>query len=177
MPSNTQPAPLTPYDRRMQATAGKLRAALDRLVRGTPERPVSQHSAHRLTVAALAREAGVARNAIYTNHRDILDELAQARSHETVPDRLNSTKQKRAKQRAVVDDMQIQIRQLATENAGLLCRAVEAERMAERADRRSAQLTRQIDALRRPTVLRPLNTPAPITTFVVKDTGKVSFDG
>ena len=56
-------------------------------------------------------------------------------------------------------------------------RAVEAERMAERADRRSAQLTRQIDALRRPTVLRPLNMSASITTFGVKDTGKVSFDG
>jgi hypothetical protein len=153
--------PLTPYDRRIQATAGKLRAALDRLVRGTPERPVSQHSADRLTVAALAREAGVARNAIYTNHRGILDELAQARSHETVPDHLNSTKQRIAKHRAAVHDMQVQIRQLATENAGLLHRAVEAERLAERADRRSAQLTRQIEALRRPTVLRPLNTSAP----------------
>ena len=132
-----------------------------RLVRSTPEHPASQHSAHRLTVAALAREAGVASNAIYTNHRDILDELAQARSRETVPYRLDSTEQKIAKQRAAADEMQIQIRQLATENAGLLRRAVEAERLAERTDRRSAQLTRQIDALRRPTVLRPLNTPAP----------------
>jgi AcrR family transcriptional regulator len=157
MPPNTQPAPLTPHDRR-RATAEKLRAALDRLVRGTPERAASQHSAHRLTVAALAREAGVARNAIYTNHRDILDELVQARRRGTVADRLDSTEQKIAEQRAVFDDMQIQIRQLATENAGLLRRAVEAERLAESADRRTAQLTRQIDALRRPVVLRPLNT-------------------
>ncbi len=70
MPLNT---PLTAYDRRMQATAEKLRAALDRLVRGTPDRPASRNSVHRLTVAALAREAGVARNAIYANHRGILD--------------------------------------------------------------------------------------------------------
>jgi hypothetical protein len=158
MPPNTQPTPLTPYDRRIQATAEKLRAALDRLVHGTPERPASRHSAHRLTVAALAREAGVARNTIYTNHRDILDELGRARRRETVPDRLDSTEQKIAKQRAVVEDIQIQIQQLATENAGLLRRAVEAERLAERADRRSAQLTRQIDPLHRPAVLRPLNT-------------------
>jgi len=159
----------------MQATADKLRAALDRFVRGTPERPASRHSTHRLTVAALAREAGVARNAIYTNHRDILDELAQARKGGTVPDRLDSRKQKIAEQRAVIDDMQIQIRQLATENAGLLRRAVEAERLAERADRRSAQLTRQIDALHRPAVLRPLNTRAPITSSELKDTDNVSF--
>jgi hypothetical protein len=158
MPPNTQPAPLTPHDRRMRATAEKLRAALDRLVCGTPERPASRHSAHRLTVAALAREAGVARNAIYTNHRDILDELGQAQRRGTVHDRLDSTEQKIAEQRAVIDDMQIQIRQLATENAGLLRRAVEAERLTESADRRSAQLTRQIDALRRPVALRPLNT-------------------
>jgi hypothetical protein len=145
----------------MQATAEKLRAALDRLVRGTPDRPASRNSVHPLTVAALAREAGVARNAIYTNHRGVLDELAQARVRKTVPDHLDSTEQKIAKQRAVVDDMQFQIRQLATENAGLLRRAVEAELLAERADRRSAQLTRQIDALRRPAILRPLNTSAP----------------
>jgi hypothetical protein len=158
MPHNTQPAPLTPHDRRMRATAEKLRAALDRLVCGTPERLASRPSAHRLTVAALAREAGVARNTIYTNHRGILDEFGQARRRGTIPDHRDSTDQKIAEQRAAIDDMQIQIRQLVTENAGLLRRAVEAERLAESADRRSAHLTRQIDALRRPAVLRPLNT-------------------
>jgi hypothetical protein len=158
MPHNTQQAPLPPHDRRMRATAEKLRAALDRLVRGTPERLASRHSAHRLTVAELAREAGVARNAIYTNHRDILDELGQARRRGTVPDRLDTTEQKIAEQRAAIDDMQIQVRQLATENAALLRRAVEAERLADRVDRRNADLTRQIDALRRPAVLRPINT-------------------
>jgi hypothetical protein len=121
----------------------------------------AQNSVRRLTVAALARKAGVARNAIYTNHRGILDKLAYARGRETVSDHLDDTEQKIALQHAIVHDMQIQVRQLSTENAGLLCRAVEVERLAERADRRSAQLTRQIDARRRPTVLRPLNTSAP----------------
>lgn len=158
MPPSTEPSPPTPYDRRIQATAEKLRAALHRLVRGAPERPASRRSADRLTVAALAREAGVARNAIYTNHRDILDDLARARKRQTVPDRLDSTEQKSAEQRAVIDEMQLQIRQLGTENAGLLRRAVEAECLAERADRRIAQLAREIDALRRPAVLRPVNT-------------------
>jgi superoxide dismutase len=158
MPPNTQPTPPTAYDRRMQATADKLRAALDRLVRGTSERPASRHSVARLTVAALAREASVARNAIYTNHRDILAELAQAQKRGTAPDRLDSREQKIAEQFAAINDMQVQIRQLATENAGLLRRAIEAERLAERADRRSAQLMRQIDSLHRPALLQPLDT-------------------
>jgi hypothetical protein len=40
----------------------------------------------------------------------------------------------------------------------LLRRAVEAERLAEQADRRNTKLARHIDALRRPAVLRPLAT-------------------
>jgi hypothetical protein len=128
----------------------------------------AQNSVRRLTVAALARKAGVARNAIYTNHRGILDKLAYARGRETVSDHLDDTEQKIALQHAIVHDMQIQVRQLSTENAGLLCRAVEVERLAERADR-SAQFTRQIDALRRPTVLRLLNTSAPSKFSSTKD--------
>lgn len=155
MPPRNPPAPPTPYDRRMQATTDKLAAALDRLVRGAPERLASTHPGPRLTVAALAREAGVARNAIYTNHRNILDDLARAQKRGVVPDRLGSVEQKVTEQRAAIKDMELQIRQLVTENAGLLRRAVEAERLAERADRRNAQLTRQIDALRRPVALRP----------------------
>jgi hypothetical protein len=49
--------------------------------------------------------------------------------------------------------MQLQLRRLATENAALLRRAVEAEQRAERADRRNAQMTREIDALHRPIIL------------------------
>jgi len=141
-----------PHDRRMQATAEKLRAALDRLTRGAGER--SDASMQRLTVAALAREAGVGRNAIYANHRNILGDLARARQRQRVPRRIASMDDKITEQRAVIDDMQRQIRQLATENAGLMRRAIESERRADRAERRSAQLTKEVDTLRRPTLLR-----------------------
>ncbi len=57
-------------------------------------------------------------------------------------------------QRGVIDNMQQQIRQIVTENAGLLQRAIEAERRAERAERRSAHLTKEIVVLRGPAVLR-----------------------
>lgn len=136
-----------PHDARMQATADRLRAALDRLTAGSG-------ATASMTVAALAREAGVGRNAIYANHRDILDQLTRARqrqrasaSHPAAVDRITE-------QRRLIDDMQHQLRHLATENAGLLRRVIEAEQRADRAERRSAQLTKGIGSLQRPTMLR-----------------------
>ncbi|MEJ6785777.1 DUF6262 family protein [Aminobacter sp. Piv2-1] len=136
----------------MEATAEKLRAALDRLTGGAGE--PSDASTQRLTVAALAREAGVGRNAIYANHRGILDELIRTRQQQRVPDQVTTIEDKITEQRNVIEDMQQQIRQLATENAGLMRRAIEAERRADRAERRSAQLTKEVDTLRRPRLLR-----------------------
>lgn len=136
-----------PHDARMQATADRLRAALARLT-------ASSGAAVHLTVAALAREAGVGRNAIYANHRDILDDLARARQRQLSPDS-RPAKDRITEQRRMIDDMQHQLRQLATENAGLLRRAIEAERRVDRAERRSAQLTKEIGSLQRPMMLRP----------------------
>jgi AcrR family transcriptional regulator len=154
LPAKTLPVPTSFHERRLRLTAGKLRDALDRLVRGVPVRTSAPGGARRLTVAALAREAGVGRNAIYANHRDILEDLARARSQRIPPDRIGSMAEKLAEQRAVIDDMQRQIRQLATANAALLRRVLEAERLAERAERRCARLNQESDALRRPVPLR-----------------------
>jgi hypothetical protein len=141
-----------PHDTRLRATAERLRAALERLTRdsGLP----SASATARLTVAALAREAGVGRNAIYANHRDILDDLARARQRQRVPASGLTAEDRITEQCRLIDDMQQQFRQLATENAGLLRRAIEAERRADRAERRSAQLTKEIGSLQRPTMLR-----------------------
>jgi len=54
----------------MRATANKLRAALDRLVRGAPEHTASRHRIQRLTVAALAREAGTPLDSYYAWTRE-----------------------------------------------------------------------------------------------------------
>ena len=150
MPETTAANPL---DRRVQATAEKLRAALDRLVCGSDESPMIERQ---LTVAALAREARVGRNAIYANHRDILDELTRVRQQRRAPSRIAAITEKVAEQRIAVDTMQGQLRQLATENAGLMRRAIEAERRADRAEHRIAQLTKELDRHRRPSLLRSL---------------------
>ena len=91
-----------PDDRRIKATAEKLRAALDRLTNGSSEQPAA--SIRRLTVAALAREAGVGRNAIYANHRDILDALIRARRRQSVPDRITTMGDTLVEQRGVIDN-------------------------------------------------------------------------
>lgn len=149
MPKTTAANPL---DRRVQATAEKLRAALDRLARGSDRSPMERQ----LTVAALAREARVGRNAIYANHRDILDELTRVRQQRRAPSRIAAITEKVAEQRITVDTMQGQLRQLATENAGLMRRAIEAERRADRAEHRIALLTKELDRHRRPRLLRSL---------------------
>jgi hypothetical protein len=65
---------VTPQQKRRDATALRLRAAMARLL--------AQKGGTKLSVAALAREAGVGRNAIYVNHRYVIAELLQTASHE-----------------------------------------------------------------------------------------------
>lgn len=81
---------LNPYEKRRQETHRKLRDALDRLIKGTPQHGSLQDRRYTLSVASLAREAGVARNAIYTNHRSMIDALRQAAQQRVVPSKLES---------------------------------------------------------------------------------------
>lgn len=157
-PAKGDPVPPPRRDHRIDATAEKLRAALDRFVHGVPDRGTGAQRAPRLTVAALAREAGIGRNAIYTNHRDILEDLAKARSLRPATDHIGGMKEKIAEQHAIIAGMQLQIRQLATKNAGLLRRALEAERSVERTNRRNARLTQEIEAHRHLVLLRQTET-------------------
>ncbi|WP_269274629.1 hypothetical protein [Sinorhizobium psoraleae] len=85
-PSKT-PA-LTPHEKRLRNTDRKLREALERLVKGLPTHPDLQKRSYRLTIATLAREARVGRNAIYTNHRSMIDELRRASDRKIVPEKL-----------------------------------------------------------------------------------------
>lgn len=48
-----------------------------------------------------------------------------------------------------------QVRQLATQNAGLLQRAMTAEQCAAQLEARNAELVRALDAQRKPAILSP----------------------
>ena len=116
------------YDRRRLATRRKLLTALERL----------QAEGGRLSVARLAREAKVARNAIYTNHLDIIKALEEAKAqrnarasrHAGLPER----------QRAEIEALKEERRQLVTVNAALLKRALDAEAALAQAARRAERV-------------------------------------
>ena len=146
---------LNRYEKRMQETDRKLRDALDRLVKGTPRDASLQERRYQLSVASLAREAGVARNAIYTNHRAMIDALRQVAQQRVVPNKLESWEDKLAQQRAVIDVLKTEQRRLVTENAALLKRAIDAEVAAARHQRQNARLLKERDDAHRPVALVP----------------------
>jgi hypothetical protein len=83
MRSQVVPSKISPYEKR-QDSAARLREALDRLIEGRASHPAHQRG-YRLTVASLARESGIGRNAIYSNHRDLLDALLAAATSRPPP--------------------------------------------------------------------------------------------
>lgn len=150
--SSAMPA-LTPHEKRLRNTDRKLREALERLVKGLPTHPDLQKRSYRLTVTTLAREARVGRNAIYTNHRPIIDELHRASERKIIPEKLAAWEDKLAQQRALIQVMQIEERRMVTENAVLLKRILEAETEVERQKRHNARLIAERDRTMKPVPL------------------------
>lgn len=122
----------TPQQKRRDATREELKAALARLV-------ASGHP-RRLAVAVLAREAGVGRNAIYANHADVIAELRRAARERGLAQPVVEKPSAVANWRAVAADLRGQNQLLATENARLLKRALDAEQAAARSEKQAAAL-------------------------------------
>ena len=141
--------PPNPYEKRREATDRKLRAALERLIEQRPAHPALQNG-YRLEVATLAREAGVGRNAIYTNHRSIINALKLAAARPQLKT-AESLEEKVIELRAVIREMQANERRLLTHNAALLRRATRAESDAERYRRQNARLVAMKAEALRPT--------------------------
>ena len=142
-------------EKRLRGTDRKLQEALSRLVQGTPTHPQLQKSSYRLTVTTLALEARVGRNAIYTNHRAIIDKLRDAERRRIVPDKLIVWEDKFTQQRALIQALKHEERRMITENAGLLKRLHDAETEAQRQKRYNAKLVAERDATLRPAFIKP----------------------
>ncbi len=133
---------LSPQQRRHARTKARLRDAL-RNLSADPARP--------LTAAALAREAGVGRNALYTGHADILGELRDLAVQRAI--RPEARRRDEEADREKVRAFERALGKLTTQNAGLLRRALEAEERLKRSEERNGQLLHEISKLRAPTLV------------------------
>jgi hypothetical protein len=134
---------------RMHATRHKLHAALQRLIDERPVHPSLQGRTYRLTVTTLAREARVCRNAIYSNHRVIIEALRAG-----APAQVTRSTQDELEQHSVIEALKAAERRLVTENATLLKRALDAEAEAERHRRHNARLIAERDQANRAVRIR-----------------------
>ena len=136
------------YDKRLNDTHRRLRNALERLIARHSTDPKLQKTQFRFTVATLAREAGVGRNAIYTNHRVLLGELREAASKASP--KTAEREDKLVGQRATIEAMKLNERRIITENAVLLKRALDSEAEADRHRKQNTRLIAERDASFRP---------------------------
>ena len=148
------PVKISPYEKRRQDSATRLREALERLIDGSPTHPAHQRG-YRLTVAALARESGIGRNAIYTNHRALLDALTAAAA---TPSSAATWQDKVDELQASIREIKQAERQQITQNAQLLARARTAETEADRLRRHNARLIAERDTALRAVPLVPRQT-------------------
>lgn len=133
---------LTPPQRRHARTKARLREAL---------RKLSADPAQSLTAAALARDAGIGRNALYTGHADVLVELRALAAQRAAASKVS--RRDREADGEGIRRLEKDKQKLATQNAGLLRRALDAEERLKRSEDRIAQLLRELAKLRAPSVV------------------------
>jgi hypothetical protein len=143
--------PETSHEKRRLGIERRLQAALERLLSGTPKHPSLRGRTYRLSVSALAREADVSRSTIYANHRPIIKELNS--NHPVATPKRPNPKHKIVELGTIIEQLQLQKRRLATENAAILKRAIDAETMVDQLRKQNARLLKERAAARQPVVL------------------------
>ncbi|MGW5450164.1 hypothetical protein [Streptomyces asiaticus] len=94
----------------------RIRAAMDRILTGAPER-----SNGALTVVALAAEAGVPRNALTQRHLDLKNEFyAKVRARGEMPDSEKRLRRQLVKAKELRAQALQELEQLKTDNAALV---------------------------------------------------------
>jgi len=129
----------TAAEGRRNHTARAYLAALDRLIEGKATHPDYAGRPVRITPAAVAKEASRSRNPLYTTHRALLTEIESAGSRPTPAANLAATVTRLeancAELQRIIRQLQIDKRNLATENLSLLHRTRLAEDRLRARDR------------------------------------------
>ena len=127
------------------------RAALERLVQGKATHPKYAGRPIKITPSAVAREANLSRNPLYTMHRALLSEIETASQRPTPAADLAATI---GRLEAKIAELHGDVRRLATEkqllaaeNLALLQRARQAEDRLAFRDREAAELRRKSSRL------------------------------
>jgi hypothetical protein len=149
--SDRRPATGVKRSTLIKRTERAYRAALERLVQGKATHPEYAGRPVKITPGAVAREAGLSRNPLYTTHRALLSEIEAATQRPTPAADLATTiarlEAKIAELHGDVRRLATEKQLLATENLALLRRARQAEdRLASR-DREAAELRRRSSRL------------------------------
>jgi hypothetical protein len=150
-PSCRRPATSMTGSTLIKRTERAYRAALERLVQGEATHPIYAGRPIKITPAAVAREAGLSRNPLYTTHRALLSEIESVTQRPTPAADLAGTiislEAKIVELHGDVRSLATEKQLLATENLALLHRARQAEdRLASR-DREAADLRRNSNRL------------------------------
>src|SRR5260370_14216670 len=123
--------PKTTAEGRRNRTARAYLAALDRLIAGKATHPDYAGHPVRITPAAVAKEARRSRNPLYTTHRALLGEIEAVGSGPMPAADLAATvarlEANNSELKNIIRQLQIDKRNLATENLSLLHRARLAE--------------------------------------------------
>jgi hypothetical protein len=140
----------------IKRTERAYRAALERLAQGKATHPMYAGRPVKITPYAVAREAGLSRNPLYTTHRALLSEIEAATQRPTPAADLATTiarlEAKIAELHGDVRRLATEKQLLATENLALLQRARQAESRLVPHDCEAAELRRK--SIRRLTVVK-----------------------
>jgi hypothetical protein len=127
------------------------RAALERLVQGKATHPKYAGRPIKITPAAVAREAGLSRNPLYTTHRALLSEIESVTQRPNPASNLAATiarlEAKIVELHGDVRHLTMERQLLATENLALLHRARQAEARLASRNREAAELRRKSNRL------------------------------
>ncbi|MGT2530690.1 hypothetical protein ACU4GG_29165 [Streptomyces nojiriensis] len=118
----------------------RIRAAMDRILGGTPE-----NSNGALTIVALAQEAGVPRNALTQRHLDLKNEFYErVRERGATPDVETRLREKVVKLKETIANKNEELNQLRTDVPGLVrvvnALSLENRRLRERLAEREANV-------------------------------------
>lgn len=144
--------PAEHYRERKRRSRQAITDALDRLDKGHPTHGELKDTRYKITLTAVAKEAGVSRSTIHA-YPDLYQRIIAYKSAPVASNAAATKDDKIAELRERIAELEAERRTLVTHNAVLVKRADDAEKKANRLERENQDVTRQLAELRKPTAI------------------------